>query len=134
MSETLLVDRLSRFLSDDGYSVRLEVPNMGQSADVVATKNRWVMFVEAKLDNWRRALAQCTAHEQVADFVCVAIGTVSVSDDLKREAAARGYGVIHWSPKGGEFVWVLEPKRNVDVWKPQRERLARDLRRIPRER
>jgi hypothetical protein len=134
MSETLLVDHLTRFLSDDGYSVRLEVPNMGQSADVVATKNRWVMFVEAKLDNWRRALAQCTAHEQVADYVCIAIGSVSVSDDLKREAAARGYGVIHWSPKGGVCAWVLEPKRNVDVWKPQRERLARDLRRIPRER
>jgi len=51
-----------------------------------------------------------------------------------RVEQARGYGVIHWSSKAGECAWVLAPKRNVDVWKPQRERLARDLRRIPRER
>ena len=129
-----MVMRLRDSLCGEGYNVRIEVPNMGQSIDVVATKNRWITAVEAKLTNWRRALAQCVAHEQVADFICIAVGTGGVSDALFAEANNRGYGIIHCAPTGNCCHWVLRPRRNRQVWRPQRNQLAAALRVIRYER
>ncbi len=109
--------------------MRLEVPNMGQSADVVATRGRWVTFIEAKKHDWRRALEQCKAHEQVADFICIALGTKSISDAAREEALAAGYGLIHFETSD-RCTWVVHPQRNTDLWRPQRDRLSRVLKGI----
>ena len=130
MSEEAIVRRLVAHLTAQGYRVRIEVPNMGQSADVVATRNRWVTVIEAKRRDWRRAILQCRAHEQVADFVCIAIGTVTVSDALREEAEQAGYGLIHCPPEPMSCMWILTPRRNANVWAPQRERLGEVLKEI----
>src|SRR5437763_1397047 len=106
--EADLVDRLAHSLKDQGYRVRMEVSNMGQSIDMVATRGRWVTVIEAKLQNWRRALRQCLAHEQVADYICIAIASVTVSDSLAEEARRSGYGIIHYCRGSQEFRWVLK--------------------------
>ncbi len=100
---------------------------MGQSVDMVATRGRWVTVIEAKMRDWRRALKQCQGHEQVADFVCVAIASTRVADELLRTACARGYGVIHYDRKKGEFGWALRPRLNRLVWVPQRRHWARKM-------
>jgi hypothetical protein len=94
---------------------------MGQSADVVAVKGRWITVFEAKRTDWKRALRQCEAHEIVADFVCLAVGSVGVNERLKTEVAKRGYGLVHFSPKNHELQWICKPVRNAKVWSPQRE-------------
>lgn len=127
VSEADLVSELAKALSRDGYRVRSEVSNMGQSADMVATRGRWVTVIEAKMRDWRRALEQCQGHEQVADFVCVAIASVRVADELLRTACARGYGVIHYDVKKGKFGWTLRPRLNRLVWAPQRRHWARKM-------
>jgi hypothetical protein len=101
---------------------------MGQSADMVATRGRWVTIIEAKMRDWRRALEQCQGHETVADFVCVAIASARVADGLLRAACARGYGVIHYDGKKGEFGWTLRPRLNRLVWAPQRRHWAQKMR------
>lgn len=126
-TEQDIVDAVVRLLSESGYRVRIEVPNMGQSADVVATRGRWVTFIEAKKHDWRTALDQCRAHELVADYICIAVGTKSISDAFREEATAAGYGVIRCE-SAENCEWVLQPQRNVSLWRPQRARLSQVLR------
>lgn len=128
--ESDLVHYLARSLHADGYRVRVEVSNMGQSADLVATKGRWVTMVEAKLSNWRRAFTQCRAHEQVADFICVAVGSVRIPEALIESAQQLGYGVIHFNRTKQQFDWVLRPRLNRQVWLPQRRHWSRAVKRI----
>jgi hypothetical protein len=128
LSEHAVVRGLVSFLQGDGYRVRLEVPNMGQSTDVVAIRGRWVTFVEAKVAHWRRALQQCRAHEQVADFVCVAVASRNPSPQLLLAAEDSGYGVIHCHPGSLQCSWVLRPRVNRRVWTPQRRHWATVMR------
>lgn len=128
--ENAVVDELVSFLSKSGYRVRLEVPNMSQSADVVATRNGWVTVIEAKVKNWKRAIQQCKNHRPVADFICIAIATKKVSDLLIEEVETLGYGLIHCSPISGMCKWIIEPKRNQQVWVPQREMLSKAMKDI----
>jgi Holliday junction resolvase len=125
-SEQDLVADVVGFLNGQGYRVRCEVPNMGQSVDIVATKGRWVTFVEAKLAHWRRAFSQCEAHETVADYICVAVASVSVAVEFFEEACDRGYGIIHCE-RGRDCRWVVRPRRNEKVWLPQRRHWGKYL-------
>jgi hypothetical protein len=122
--EDLVVEVVTRFLTGDRYRVRLEVPNMGQSADIVATKGRWVTMIEAKTKDWGRAFVQCRAHELVADFVCVALLARAPSSALIYKLSETGYGLILVSPVDGRCSWYARPVRNREVWKPQRRRLS----------
>ncbi len=129
-SEHELVRRVTEFLTQDGYRVRLEVPTLGQSADILATRGRWMTLVEVKTSDWQRALEQCRAHELVADFVCVAIGTASAPEGLRNAALELGYGVIHCRRESSDCWWDMRPRLNRGVWRPQRERLTSVMRKI----
>ena len=129
-SEADLVNKLVSMLRTEGYRVRTEVSNMGQSVDVVATRGRWVTVVEVKRYDWRRALDQCRAHEQVADFICVAVGSVNVAKLLHQTAGESGYGLIHYDRDAQRFRWVLRPRRNRRVWTPQRRQWAKGMKGI----
>jgi hypothetical protein len=132
--ESRLVATLVDFLCEDGYRVRLEVPNMGQCADVVGTRNRWVTFFEAKVRHWARAIEQCRAHESVADYVCLAVAMKSVPDRLLAKVQESGYGLVVCDMEKGRCEWRIHPRRNPDVWKPQRRRLAAAMKGIQHER
>lgn len=132
-AEQHVVDQVAELLRSDGYRVRTEVPSLGQSADVVATKSRWVTFVEAKVRDWRRALQQCRGHEQVADYICIAVATGRRPGALVKIAKQRGYGIIHCQPESGRCEWILPPARNEAVWRPQRLELGKALREVDHE-
>lgn len=123
-NEKQIVGSLVQFFANEGYRVRLEVPNMGQSADLVATRSRWVTFVEAKRRDWRRALQQCRAHETVADYICLAVFSRASSDTLIAQVSQYGYGLIKCDAESMACQWVIEPRRNTQVWPPQRRRVA----------
>lgn len=127
--EHQLVSKLIEFLKSENYRVRLEVPNLGQSVDLVATRGRWVTLIEVKIHDWRTAIKQCRAHEHVADFICIAVGTNTVSETACREVENLGYGLIHYTGNG-QFSWILQPERNRLLWKPQRGKLSLALREI----
>ena len=129
-SERDMVNCIASHLRDAGYKIRAQVPNMGQIADLVVQRNRWLTAIEAKRHDWRRALAQCRAHESVADFICVAIGTQSISHPLLQEVEATGYGLIHFRPGDRTCNWVIKPKFNRKIWRPQRQRFLQVLRSI----
>ncbi len=128
--ESDLVDILIEFLAQSGYRVRSEVPNMGQSADIVATRNRWVTFIEAKMKDWPRAMEQCKAHENVADYICLAVAMKQASPKLSEELERSGYGLILCNVHNGTCEWSVKPKRNRSLWMPQRRRLSSMMREI----
>lgn len=120
-TEKEMVDSLISFFVREGYVTKTEVPTLGQSVDLVASKGSKLMLIEAKLNAWKKAIKQCTAHELVADHVCVAIGTVGVSEKCFSEMEKLGYGLIHCSPKNAECQWILKPDVNTKYWKAQRD-------------
>jgi hypothetical protein len=119
------------FLMQDGYSLKAEVPSLGQSVDLVAMQGNELMFIEVKKSDWRRALRQCKAHHMVADFICVAVGQVNVSKSLLREAEQLGYGIIHYSPVQEKCTWIAQPSRLFDFWEPERLRIESRINNIP---
>lgn len=129
-SEADVVKKIVSFLGDQNYKVQLEVPNMGQSADIVATHDHFFTFIEAKMSDWQRALNQCKTHRHVADYICIAVGTVSVSNALLEKAINLGYGIIHCEPFIGYCQWILKPHLNDKIWPPQRQRLENHLKDI----
>lgn len=129
-SEYSLVCSITEFLSLEGYRVRLEVSNLGQSIDVVATNNRWVTAIEVKLCNWRRALEQCQAHTLVADFIVVAISQKKVPDELLSLLSDQGWGLLHYSEERRVWDWIAKPKLNSKIWKPQRKQFSQLLRTV----
>jgi hypothetical protein len=129
-SEGDLVCKLTRWLDTDGYRVRHEVSVLGQSADVVGMRGRWVTFFEAKVSDWRRALHQCQAHESIADYICIVIASSGINTRLKLEATRRGYGIVHYRQNDATLSWVCRPVRNTRVWRPQRKVWACSIRKI----
>jgi hypothetical protein len=129
-SEFWLVCSVTDFLVSQGYRVRLEVSNMGQSIDAVATRGRWITAIEAKRKNWRRALDQCRAHCLVADHIVVALAVKVVPPDLFRSLIANGWGLLIYDSSENKWRWEIRPKRNTRVWKPQRRRFVSSLRKV----
>jgi hypothetical protein len=127
VKESELVEDLTHFLLGQGYKIRTEVPSLGQSADVVATRGRWVTFIEVKVKDWQRAFQQCNAHSLVADYICIALGTKNISEAVRQGAIDRGIGLIHISTNR-QCAWVVRPTLNVTIWKPQRKRLSQSMR------
>jgi hypothetical protein len=124
--ECELVAIVADFFVSEGYKVRAEVSNLGQSADLVATRGRWVTFIEVKVRDWRSALTQCTAHRLVADYICIALGTKGVSDAARTAAADAGIGLIH-AEFGKGCSWIVKPPLNIAMWRPQRRRFSAKL-------
>ena len=121
-SENDIVNLIAGFLVGEGYRVFCEVCSMNQRVDIIAQKNRWLTAIEVKKGDWRKALWQCRAHEPVVDFVCIAIGTVGVSDALSNAIKQAGYGLWH-CPPGGVPSLVIPPKRKKMFWKTERNQL-----------
>ena len=128
--EDTVVAAVMQFLGGSGYRVRTEVSSLGQSADIIATRGRWITAVEVKVGNRQRALQQCRAHEVIADFVVVAIGATSISSTFRALATASGYGIIRVDPGGAACDWALAPRRSRRVWKPERLRFSSRLRAV----
>ncbi len=127
-AESEVVSLLSTFLESAGFKTREEVSSMGQSIDLVAQKNRWIYAFEAKRDNWRKGLLQCKAHELIADYVCLAMGSRTVSESLLDEIDRLGYGLVWCNPEDKTCKWVQLPKVNKNIWKPQKQLLVKGLR------
>lgn len=129
-SEDELVVILSKTLEEEGYRIRLEVANLRRSADLVATRGRWVTFVEAKLKDWRRGLRQCRCHEQVADYICLAVAVRKIPSELLIEAEDRGYGILQYDSVEGHFSWIRHPSANQNIWRPQRRYWSKQFKRM----
>ncbi|EJB8386524.1 hypothetical protein [Pseudomonas aeruginosa] len=126
-TEIEVVNLLSRFLNSCGFETKEEVSSMGQSIDLVGRKNRWLYAFEAKRDNWKKGLDQCKSHELVADYICLAMGSPSISLDLMKEIERLGYGLVWCKPDTKTCEWVYQPRVNKKIWKPQKQILIKNL-------
>jgi hypothetical protein len=124
---------LTERLVDELYctqKVWFEVPNMGQSVDLVIDIDGRLTFVEVKIKNWAKAIQQCKAHELVADYIYIAIATKNISKGLITETMRNGYGLIHYNWDKCRWELVLESCENNNIWLPQRHILNMKLKMI----
>lgn len=129
-TEEYVVLCVQSFLTGCGYRVIREVPNMGQSIDIVGLKGRWSLCVEVKLSDWRRGLEQCRAHTVVADHVALAIASASIPPLLLVAAEERGIGIIHFDWERHGCIWIRKPKLNTSQWRPQRRQFTSAIKAI----
>lgn len=104
-----------------------EVPNMGQSVDVVVDLDGFLTFIEVKIKNWTKAIEQCMAHEIVADYIYIAIATKGVPKNFINEATTRGYGILHYNWDYQSWELIKKSVKNKNIWKPQRQVLDSKL-------
>lgn len=120
-SERELIILLERHFSRmEDSIIWLEVPNMGQSVDMVVQIGKRLYLIEAKLKNWETALRQCQAHQLVADYIYIAVATHKISSGLYNKAEELGYGILHLDQDGNSITEIIKAKRNKGLWKPQR--------------
>lgn len=129
-SERDLVDNLIIFLNNNNYKTKIEIPNMGQSVDIVAQKGDQLTFIEAKLKNWRRAIEQCEAHEHIADYICIALSKTKITNLIIEKLIFLGYGLIDCEAATGLCEWILKPSLMQNIWKPQRRIFLKNLNEI----
>lgn len=127
-AETEVVALLKDFLRGKGFETAEEVSSMGQSIDLVGKKNEYLYAFEAKRDNWRKGLSQCRSHELIADYICLAMGSPTITAALSEEVTRLGYGLIWCNPADKKCSWVNKPKLNSNVWNPQKKLLLKSLR------
>jgi hypothetical protein len=127
MSEFDLVNIIISFFKSQNYIIYKEVPNMGQSADIVALKGVDTYVVEAKIKDWNRAIRQCKTHEVVADYIYIGIASKNISDKLLSAAKSNGYGIIHYDEEKSCCYYYLRPEKNRNTWLPQKEIFMKHL-------
>lgn len=119
IAEKAVVKQLVEQLIDKDTRIFLEVPSLGQSVDVAWISGEEITFIEAKVNDWRRALKQCEKHFLVADYIWIAVAMKTVNEALLDQARTLGIGVMHY--KDGLVLKCLDAKKNEKIWRPQNE-------------
>jgi hypothetical protein len=120
-SEKEFVIELEKYFSRIKDSlIWLEIPNMGQSVDMVVKNGKKLILIEVKLKNWVRAIVQCKAHQLVADYIYIALATSYISKEFYIKVSELGYGILHFNKYTNCTYEYLKPKKNKNFWKPQR--------------
>ncbi len=126
LTEVDFVKKIVGMMAGNGYKTQIEVPNMGQSMDILCEKNGQLHAIEAKLYDWRRGLEQCKTHRLVCDYIYLAIATKRISSDLKYWIQKDGYGLIHLK-SDGECHIQIEPSKKWSPWVAQRKQFMRNV-------
>lgn len=129
-NERTLVKLVRRFFENKNFTVIEEIPNMGQSVDLVALQGKKIVFIEAKMSDWKRAINQCKTHEAVADIIYIAIASKNVSPFFLNEAKKSGYGILHYNRQTCCIDESLTPNKNRKIWYPQREVLKNNIEKV----
>ena len=121
ISEQILVEKATNLLVEEGYEIYLEVPTLGRSGDIIAKKNRWITAIEVKMYDSKRVIEQCKVYDFLADFICIVWGGKLINKTVYATALEKGYGIINYNRDKCICEWVLKPKYNNNIWKPQRK-------------
>lgn len=113
-----------------GFQTIKEVPNLGQSVDIVARKGNKLILIETKLHNWRKALNQASSHLFVADYVYIVLPKKLFSSELYETAVQLGIGVIEVDANNLLWCTAVKAARNKKIWLPQREQFLRHMEKI----
>jgi len=117
--EDVWADYLLPFLDSD--LIRRSGPRSYEPTEWSEWRPCPVVTVEAKLSDWRCALAQATDNKKRSDFSYVAFpsGGLAQRDVVHREASRLGIGVIEVSPTTQPMI-ILKAKRVREKKSPER--------------
>lgn len=120
--EKEIVNQVVKYYSMNGYRVETEIPNLGQSADIVAFKNGCLTIIEAKRYDWKKALTQCKAHKLIADYIYIAVLHKNIPLKLLESAQLTGIGIIQYNFDSTQPIIFLKADHNEAKWPAQRKK------------
>ncbi len=116
-SEAQIVRDVFRRLKADGTIVRLEVPLLGRSIDLVYLSGNELFSIEFKLNDWRHAIEQAKDHRLGIDFAYVCLPRRAISQAFRELLASAGVGLFFYCRNSpGLIEKVIEAPRSTEVW------------------
>lgn len=122
---TLQHDCVRRLRESFSVSVEHEVPLLGRTVDLVYIDNDFVVTIEFKLRDWRRAISQARDHLLGADYAYICMPRRTVTDGLREELEEAGVGLVFY--KDGDdwpFEEVVSAPKSKDTWISARSMLV----------
>jgi hypothetical protein len=110
-----LVEPVSQYFSDSGYSIALEVPVYRNRADLVAYTETELIAVELKLKKWQRALRQAGYYQLGADYTYIAMPFNEAFEVHKQRKVLENerVGLLAVIMDGYEVRELVEPKHSM---------------------
>jgi len=109
-----------------------EAPVFSRSIDLVyVNKEREVISIEIKINDWRRAIDQAADHQLVVDrsYICLPNKKKGVSGELSNLLDSTGIGLFFFEKKSKTIeLEEIRPAQKTDFsWQPSREQLEKLL-------
>lgn len=110
-----------RLKDNPSIDVCCEVPILGRSVDLAYVENEFIVTIEFKLGNWRKALVQARDHLLGADYAYICMPRRRVSDDMRAELEQVGVGLVFYTEsREWPFEEVIKAKRSRETWEVAR--------------
>lgn len=110
-----LIKPVEIFLKNKGYKVRKEVRIGYCIADLVGFKDKSVVSVELKLNNWKKALIQAKNYQLGSDYVYVAFPlqkTFNILNKAKYILISEGIGLLSINEKTNKTKIIIKAKKS----------------------
>ena len=110
-----LIKPVEIFLKNKGYKVRKEVRIGYCIADLVGFKDKSVVSVELKLNNWKKALIQAKNYQLGSDYVYVAFPLQKTFNILKKAKyllISEGIGLLSINEKTNKTKIIIKAKKS----------------------
>lgn len=109
------------YLIDKGYKLSQQVPLSNRLIDLAAIDdNDFLVCIEFKLNNWRKALEQASKNKNSFDYVYICLPNKKFSKSLLQEAKKMGVGIIIYNAIERFLSIKLDAKKNQSQWIPNK--------------
>lgn len=117
VSEAILASRFLRLLTTDArVRVFREVQTGGRTADALIITRRFLVSIEFKLRDWKKALAQARDHQFVADFAYICMPAEYIREPVINSLKSEGVGLIRYSLQDNNAEVVVPAQRSRVQW------------------
>lgn len=129
VAESILVDNLKEKFVKDEMSVKREVPLLSKWIDIIGydEKTDFLIAVEVKVRDWKRAFRQAMRYKLCSDETYVALYGEYVENVDIDKFKKHGIGVISIE-EDGKIEFVLEPAKNEDYHQSLKRKVIEYLR------
>ena len=124
--QEIVKDSYNRLRNSTSLSSCCEVPMLGRSVDLVYIEGTFLVSIEFKLKNWRKALEQAYDHKLGADYAYICMPQRKVSEAMCSEFLDAGVGLVFYKEEGEwPFECAIEAPKSDEVWSSAKLKASR---------
>lgn len=119
MNEKELQRNVFSFFQLNKKKAFLEIPFMSRIIDLVLLENEYIVTIEFKIKDWRKAINQMLEHRIASDLCALCMPQERVSNSklnmIKNELSIYGFGFYIWNEKDKNLTTVLKGQKNYTI-------------------